>query len=206
MGFFKDLSNSLGFTKADAETVDPEAYSDLYQKALAELEGVGRNTASSTNKDLINSTLQGQLENLDNNAAGRKMNYMEDMSRGHASEVNNIARATGGTGTLKQALRTGGGAANDQYQRNTSRGLNDLYSQATKDLSSLQGVQGNMFNQDLNKANSVANIYQTELNSRRGQANTNSDNRNNVAQNQGNLLAGTIGAGAQMFGAKKAKA
>lgn len=193
MGFFRDITDSLGFTKpnADQYATDPLAYSDLYEKALAELKGIGWDTEG--NRAQIIDALGGQLGDLENNAAGRKKNYLEDMGRSFSTDTQNLARAKGGTGSLAGALRNSG-QMYDSQARATSRGLNDLYSQANQDLAGLTDVQNTLFDQSGQKANAVANTYNKELASRRGQLNQNQDNAWNIKQNQGKLLGGTLGA------------
>lgn len=181
----KSVIGGLGFGGGAGEAKDyasnPEAYKELYESALAQMQGVGGDKDSMAQRASINNILQGQLGDLENNAAGRKQNFMEDMSRGFQADTQNLARARGGTGTLAQALRPSG-EMYDAQARATSRGLNDLYSQATQDLGSLQGVQGNLYGQDMSKATNLANIYGRELDSRRGTQTQNLENQWNAQQ------------------------
>lgn len=181
----KDIGRGFGIGGGAGEArdyaSDPEAYKELYEQALMQMKGVGQDEASLKNRKSIENVLGGQLEGLEDNAAGRKQNFMEDMSRGFQADTQNLARARGGTGTLAQALRPSG-EMYDAQARATSRGLNDLYSQATQDLGSLQGVQGNLQGQDLNRAQGVTNVYQRELDSRRGTNTQNLENQWNAQQ------------------------
>lgn len=200
MGFLRDLSDSLGFTKADATAYEtsPEAYKELYDSALSQLQGIGDD--SKQERQQLIDILGGQLGSLENNAEGRKKNFLEDSARSFSADTQNLARAKGGTGGLAGALRNSG-QMYDAQARSTSRGLNDLYSQATQDLSTLSGVQNNLYDQDAQKRSAIANTYQGELASRRGQLNTNADNKWNVKSNQGQLLGSTLGAAAKLAGA-----
>jgi hypothetical protein len=175
---------SLGLKRPDAQEVDPQAFSELYNQAMEEMRGVGQDAASKANRKKVEESLGGMLGELENNSAARKQNYMEDMARGFQADTQSLARARGGTGSLQQALRPSG-QMYDAQARAQSRGLVDLYGQGVQDLSSLQGVQGNLQGQDLSRAQGIGNLATKELDSRRGQLNTNADSRwqANQAQN-----------------------
>lgn len=191
MAFFRNLTDSLGFTapKADAYSVSPEAYSDLYQSALRQFEQLNNDQRGKQMEFM--GAIDPMLGDLQNNMAGRKKNFQEDMARGFQADTQNLARARGGTGTLAQALKPSGEMYGAQA-RARARGLNDLYSQGIQDLSGLQNVQQGVFDQQGQTANSISNIFQKELASRRGQANTNTDNAWNIKANQGKLLGSTV--------------
>lgn len=200
MGFFSDIGKGLGqltgFGSAGREsisqgtTVDPNAYADLYEKALAELQGINTNmsVADQQSQDQVRQALTGQLAGLQDNAAGRKQNFMEDTSRGFSSDLASLARSQGGTGNMANAL--GGknlGQAFDAQARARSRGLIDLQGQALKDLQATQGIQSNLLSQNqaqhglaANKANAIAQLIQGEANSRRGIATGNASNQFDV--------------------------
>lgn len=192
----KNIAGGLGFGGGAGEArdyaTDPEAYAELYNQALAQMQGVGQDAASMKNRQAIEGILADQLGGLEDNAAGRKQNFLEDMSRSFQADTQSLARSRGGTGTLAQALRPSG-EMYDAQARATSRGLNDLYSQATQDLGALQGVQGNLYGQDLSKATNVANIYGRELDSRRGTNTKNLENQWNAQQAMYGRLGKTVG-------------
>lgn len=188
-------AEALGLKTGDTAQIDPLAFKELYEAALQEMQGVGKDASSIAQKDAINSALLSQLGALSDQAKGREQNFLEDQSRAFSSDVQNLARARGGTGTMAQALRPSG-QMYDAQARSTSRGLNDLYSKATQDLASLSGVQRAQQGQDLARSGQIADIYQTELGQRRGVNTQNVANRNNARQAQIDRLSGTIqGAG-----------
>lgn len=186
-----------GASEARQYGSDPAAFSDLYEKGVTELSKVGTDQASTTQRNAINRALQDQLGGLDANAAGRKENFLEDQSRAFAADTQNLARARGGTGTLAQVLRPSG-EMYDAQARATSRGLNDLYSQATQDLGSLSNIYGGLQSQDLDKSSAIANVYGGELASRRGTQAQNKANEYGAQQAQYDRLAGTIKGGAKL--------
>jgi len=206
-GIAKGAGQFTGFGgsgKIDPQEVDPGAYSDLYDKALAGVQSVGNTGKMPDIRNSIESSALSYLKDLDNNAAGRKANFLEDQSRAFGADTQNLARARGGTGTLAQVLKPSG-AMYDSQSRATARGLVDLQGQAVKDLGSLQGIQGDLYGQDLSKQNSLADIYGKELNARRGIATTNADNRYNAKTEQYNRQASTVNA-AMKVGSKVASA
>jgi len=80
MGFFRDISDSLGFTKQDPGNVSPEAYSQFYDQAMKDLYGIGSDPQSQQLRQGLMSATQGQLDDLANQSAGRKSNFLQDMS------------------------------------------------------------------------------------------------------------------------------
>lgn len=186
---------SGGADEAAKYNADPMAYSDLYQKALDEIQKAGTDPASQQSRKSIQDALNSQLADLEGNAAGREANFLEDMARGFQADTQSIARAKGGTGTLAQAMRMPG-SMYDSQSRATARGLNDLYSQATDDLSQLQGVQGNLFGQDMGRATNLANLNMQELGSRRGTNVQNLDNQWNAQQAMYDRFRDTVKQGA----------
>lgn len=229
MGLFSDIGKGLGqltgFGSAGREsitqgtTVDPEAYKQLYEQALAELRGVDTNMSSADRgfQDQIRQAAIGQLGDLQNNAAGRKQNFMEDTSRGFSSDLASLARAQGGTGNMANVF--GGkslGQAFDAQSRARSRGLIDLQGQALKDLQATQGIQGNILSQNqaqqglsANKANAIAQLNMGEANSRRGIASNNAQstldaNKQIQANRWGTIKDIGTGVGSY-YGAKDAK-
>ena len=185
MSLIKQLAAGFGLGGGASEArqygADPEAYSQLYHAALKTMADVGIDDASKAQRNSINQILQGQLGGLEDNAAGRKKNFLEDQARGFNADAQSLARAKGGTGTLRQAMRMPGSMYDSQARAN-ARGLNDLYSQATADLGNLQGIQSNLYGQDMAKATSLANVYQNELGSRRGTNTQNLENQWNAQQ------------------------
>lgn len=212
-GFLGNTLEASGAKRMDAQETNPEAYSALYEDALRELNAVGnsadskwRAEQSKQQRGALGGVLMDQIGGLEDNAAGRKQNFLEDQSRAFGADVQNLARAKGGTGTLAQALRPTSGMY-DSQARATSRGLNDLYSQATQDLGTLSNVYGGFESQDIarrnqeqDRANSIAGVYQGELASRRGQINQNADNRFNTGVQQAKAHAGTLQAVGGMAG------
>lgn len=175
---------SLGLKRPDAQEVDPSAYSELYDRALGELSGLGQGEQEKKNIASIEGSLGGMLGELENNSAARKANFQEDMARGFQADAQSLARAKGGTGSLQQALRPSG-AMYDSQARARARGLTDLYGQGIQDLSNLQGVQGNLYNQRSDRARGIADLATGELASRRGTLSSNAGARwdANMAQN-----------------------
>lgn len=202
-GIVDSVTDALGFTggaeDAAAFNMDPAAYKELYEQALKGIQDVGTDPNSRMIRGGLENATIGQIEGLENQSAGRKANFEEDMARGFQADVQNLARAKGGTGTLAQALRPSG-EMYDAQARARSRGLNDLYSQATQDIGNLQGIQGNFFNQDMGKAQSAANLATNELASRRGTQATNLDNQWNAEQSKKSRFADTLGAAGGIAG------
>lgn len=178
--FGQSLGESLGILKPKAEEVSPEYGQELFQKGESAFKDLGSDPNLQKQRELINKALEGQLGQLDNNAAGRKRMFEEDMSRQFSGDVQNLARARGGTGTLASALRPSGNMY-DSQARATSRGLNDLYGQAMQDLGSASNIRSDLYGQDAQKAAGLSGIYQGEAQARRAQANTNADARWNAA-------------------------
>ena len=195
-GQFTGFGGSGGI---DPQEVDPGAYSDLYEKALAGVQSVGNTGKMPDIRNSIESSALSYLKDLDNNAAGRKANFLEDQSRAFGADTQNLARARGGTGTLAQVLKPSG-AMYDSQSRATARGLVDLQGQAVKDLGSLSGIQGNLQEQDQNKQSALASIYGNELNARRGIAADNSDRRYNAGTERYNRQASTVNAASKIGG------
>lgn len=196
----KGLLEATGLKKADAQELDPMAYSELYNQALDQMRSVGQDPNSKANRAKIEAALGGMLGELDNNSAARKANFQEDMARGFQADAQSLARAKGGTGSLQQALRPSG-AMYDSQARARARGLTDLYGQGIQDLSNLQGVQGNIYGQDLNKARGIADLASGELAARRGILSGNADARWNATTQQQKALGGTLQAAGAAFGA-----
>lgn len=179
----------------DPHNLDDAAYEDYYQKALSGIQSSGSGTNSAGVQDALN----GQLSGLDNNMAGRKKAFGEDMSRSFGNDVQQKARASGGTGNLAQSMSTSGGQY-DSEARQASRGYNDLYSQGTKDLSTLSGVQSNLNNQDFQRANASANLDMNRINQRMGVAQQNAQNSFNSDQIGAQRRIGTEQGVANMIG------
>lgn len=172
MGLLSDIGDAFGEVTGfgsngnpNPHVLDDAAYEDYYNKAINAVSGAGGGTAAERGQ--IQNILSGQLGQLENNAAGRKKNYEEDMARSFGNDVQSRARSAGGTGNLAQALSPTG-SMYDSEARALSRGYNDLYSQATKDLGSLQGVQGNLNAQDFQRANATAGLNMQRINQRTG--------------------------------------
>lgn len=210
MGLFSDIGElfgeSTGFGGSGSpnpHNTDPGAWSELYEQALAQINNTGQDPNSQAMRSGIEKAAISQLGELDNNAAGRKKNFQEDMARGFAADTTSLARAKGGTGTLAQAMRPSG-QMYDAQARAESRGLNDLYAQATKDLGSLTAVQGDLYGQDLSKNTAAANLTQGEVNSRRGTLEGNNQNTFNAeqigAQRRQNTIGGITSGGGLLSG------
>ncbi len=207
MGFINDIGESLGFKRPNANTVDPNSYSGYYEQAMKDIYNTGNDPASQQMRQGIQGAAQAQLGGLAENSAQRKAQFAEDMNRSFGGQVQELARAKGGTGTLQQALRPSGQLA-DANARATARGYTDLYSQGIKDLQGVQGIQNSLFGQDLAKTGLSANAQLDQQKLRLGQANTNSDNINNAGNQQAGRLGSTLGgiakaAGLGGFGSKK---
>lgn len=201
MGFFKKVGQMLGVVRPDVHNVNPEAYSELYDKAAAEWNKVGGSAQDLSNNAAIGQSVGDMLGGFADNQAGRKALFQEDMARGFSADAQNLARAKGGTGSLQNSLRMNGGMY-DSQAREQARGLNDLYSQGIKDMSGLAGIQQGQQSAQAQRANGLAGVYQTELASRRGQMNTNADNENNADQVQNGRLGKTLGGVAKIAGVK----
>lgn len=185
MGLFGDIGDIFGEVTGfgsngnpNPHNTEPTVYAELYNDALNQINSVGTKDEDKKFRDSIQQTAQGQLADLENNAAGRKSNFMEDMSRGFGADMQNRARAAGGSGTMAQTMNAPG-SMYDSQARATSHGLNDLYSQAVDDLGAIQGVQGNLNTQDFNRANAANNLRMSELSMRRGQGAINNENNFN---------------------------
>lgn len=199
-GIVRGVGETLGLVKPKAQEVAPEYGQELFQQSTKAFEDLGNDPALQRQRELINKALEQQLGQLDDNAAGRKQMFQEDMSRQFSGDVQNLARARGGTGTLASALRPSGNMY-DSQARATSRGLNDLYGQALNDLGAASNIRGDMYGQDERRAAGLSGVYQGEAQSRRAQANTNADNRWNANQARNKALAGTIEGGTKAVGA-----
>lgn len=213
MGIFNDIGDFFGEQTGfggngnpNPHNVDPLAYSELYNEAMGNMKGaqgqinaVGTDPASAKAKTGLLSTLNSQVSDFDNNAAGAKNNFMSDMSRGFSADSQNLARSKGGTGSFANAMHNPG-SMYDSEARAEAGGLNQLTQQATQQLGSLTGSQNTLYNQDLNKAgmnasesNAMGQLSQNELNARRGIMQTNSGNT--VASEQAGAAkrGGTLG-------------
>lgn len=199
-GIVRGVGETLGLVKPKAQEVAPEYGQELFQQSTEAFKDVGNDPALQKQRELINKALEEQLGQLEDNAAGRKQMFQEDMSRQFSGDVQNLARARGGTGTLASALRPSGNMY-DSQARATSRGLNDLYGQALNDLGSASNIRGDMYGQDMQKAAGLSGVYQGEAQSRRQQANTNADNRWNANQARNTALSGTLQGAAKAAGA-----
>ena len=91
MSFFGDISQSLGFSKPDAHTVDPNSYDGYYQQAMKDIYNVGNDPASQQMRSGIQSAANSQLEGLANNSAERKSQFGEDMNRSFAGQTQDLA-------------------------------------------------------------------------------------------------------------------
>lgn len=199
MGIFDDIvdgfSEITGFGgkgNPNPHNMDENAYTHLFNEALAGIEGVGSGDNMAKMRSSIEDSANSMLGDLENNAEGRKMNFQEDMARGFQADMTSKARSAGGTGNLASVLSPGGGDY-DSQARETSRGLNDLYSAAINDLSGLTGVQGDLYGQDMEKAKAVANLKTGELASKRGIAGSNLENTFNSEQAGRDRRMNTIG-------------
>lgn len=188
MGLFDSIGNLFGDVTGfgsngnpDPHNTDPTAYADLYNQALGGIQGVGASGNLADMRNGIEGSAKGMIGDLENNAAGRKKNFQEDMARGFQADMTSRARAAGGSGNMAQVL-SAPGSMYDSESRANSRGLNDLYGQAVTDLGNLSGVQNQGFNQDFEKANSGAGLSMQEMMSRRGQGAANNENTFNSEQ------------------------
>lgn len=204
---FGEITGFGGKGQADPKNMDENAYRHLYEEALAAISGVGSSGNNAAMREGVEKSALSMLGDLENNAEGRKQNFMEDMSRGFQADMTGRARAAGGTGNMAQALSAPGDFY-DSEARARSRGLNDLYSAAINDIGNLGGVQNQFFNQDFNKAQSTANIKLGELGAKRGIVAKNLEDQFNVEQAAREKRANTYGGLAKasgfggMFGGK----
>lgn len=202
-GLLGEITGFGGGGNPDTHNLDDAAYEDYFNKAMGDIRGASAGTAGARGQ--INNALQGQLAGLENNAAGRKKNFEEDMSRSFGDTIQQRARAAGGTGNLAQVLNPGG-AAYDAQARQTARGYNDLYSQATRDLGSLEGIQSDLYNQDYRQGAAAADLNMRRINQRLGIAEGNAANDRNAdavgAARRTNTIYGLAQAGGQAFGGK----
>ena len=84
---------------------------------------------------------------------------------------------------MAQNMRPSGVMA-DANARATARGYTDLHSQGVKDLGSIQGIQGNLYNQDLAKSTLSSNAQLAQQKEKMGQANLNMTNSTSARQSQ----------------------
>jgi hypothetical protein len=176
---FGELTGLGGSGNPEPHNIDPGAYDQLFQAAMSDLGGMAAPTSVIRKK--LQGGVEGQLDQLDNNAAGRKKNFEEDMSRSFGNDIQTRARAAGGTGNLAQSLSPTGAMYGAQA-RATARGYNDLYSQATQDLGSLSGIQSGLYAQDSDKAKSDSNLKMGRLNQLMGIGAQNNENTFNSEQ------------------------
>lgn len=209
MGLFDDIGNLFGEVTGlgsngnpDPHNMDENAYAHLYNEALSGINAVGTTGNNKAMREGVENSAMSMLGDLENNAAGRKANFQEDMARGFQADMTNKARSAGGTGNLAQVLSPSGGNY-DSQARAQSRGLNDLYSTAITDLGNLGGVQNQFFNQDFEKANAAAGLQTGELANRRGIASQSLENTFNSEQagreKRLNTMSGIMKSG-QSFG------
>lgn len=209
MGFLSDLGDGVSNTfgevtgfgsngNPDPHALNDAAYEDYYTQALNGVQNSGAGTADM--RAGIQSGVNDQLAGLANNSAGRKKQFGEDMSRSFGNDVQTKARAAGGTGNLAQAISPTG-SMYDSQARQTARGYNDLYSQATKDLGSLTGIQSNLEGQDASRANSAASLNMQRINQRLGIAQGNASAQRDSdavgAARRTNSINGIVQAGSQ---------
>lgn len=190
-GIVRGLGETLGLVKSKPEEVAPEFGEELFQRNMQGFDELGQDPETKKRRAMIEKAIADQLGGLEDNSAGRKADYMEDMGRSFATDTQNLARAKGGTGNLASALRPSG-EMYDAQARATSRGLNDLYSQATDDISKLGGASQDLYQQDYQRAAGKSGVLAGETQSRRNQANTNADNRWNATQARNKALSGTV--------------
>lgn len=209
MGVFDDIGDAFseftgfgGKGNPDPHNLDPDAYMHLYNEAVTGLNEVGNTGKMGQMRSSIEDSATSMLADLENNAAGRKANFQEDMARGFSADMQNKARAAGGSGNLASVLNPGGGAY-DSQARAQSRGLLDLEAQAINDLAGLGGVQNQLYGQDMSKQTSLANLKTGELANKRGIAANNLENTFNSEQagrdRRMNTYSGIAKAG-QQFG------
>lgn len=207
MGILGDVGNFFGEVTGfgsngnpDPHNLNDAAYEDYYQQALNDIQG----TASGTQlmREKIQNAVLSQLAGLDDNMAGRKKNFEEDMSRSFGNNIQQRARAAGGTGNLAQVLNPGG-AAYDAEARARARGFNDLYSQATNDIGKLQGVQGNLEGQDFRRGSATANLRMDRIGQRMGVAKQNAENDFNSEQAGRQRRMNTMSAITSLWGNSK---
>ena len=195
---FGEATGFGGNGNPDPHNLNDAAYEDYFTRAMSQLGSIGSGTQDM--RDKIQSGVMGQLADLDNNAAGRKKNFLEDMGSSFAADMQNRARSAGGTGTMAQVMNPSGGFY-DSQARQVSRGLNDLYSKATDDLSQLQGVQNSLYGQDYSKNLALANTGMQRINQRLGVATQNAENSFNSEQAGRQRRMNTLAGGAKAAGA-----
>lgn len=214
MGLLGKIGAQFGFARPEAQQAnynigDPQynAAMDDITASISELQAAGGSLSPQRKK--LEAQILSQLAELDDNAAQRKQYFMEDMARGFGADVQNLARARGGTGTMAQTMMPSG-QMYDAQARQRSRGLLDLKGQALQDLSSLGGLYGNLYGQDMNKAGSIANQRAKQAGMRIGQQNLlvggaekTADNEWNRQQEQYNRMWNTLTGGAKAYGASK---
>jgi len=174
-------AETLGLAPGKSTRVNPNQYDGYYEQAMKDIYNTGAGTQDMRNQ--IQSAAGSQLAGLADNSAQRKSQFAEDMNRSFGGQVQELARAKGGTGTLQQALRPSGQLA-DANARATARGYTDLYSQGVNDLGKIQGVQGNLYNQDLAKSTLSSNAQLGQQKDKMAQANLNMTNSTSARQSQ----------------------
>lgn len=206
---FEDMGNLFGEVTGfggngnpNPHNTSPEEYAHLYREALAGVEAVGADEKSKKFRSGIDDSAIAMLGDLENNAAGRKANFQEDMARGFQADMTSRGRAAGGSGNLASTLNPSGDYY-DAQARAQSRGLIDLESAAINDLAGLGSIQNQGYNQDMGKAMNVAGIKTGELGQRRGLLQANNENTFNSEQvgreKRANTLNGIAQSG-QSFG------
>ena len=201
MGIFNKIGQAMGLASGDQFNVDPEAGNEYYKQALADLQGVGQSGKMPQVRSSLENQILSQLGQWDNNAAAKKQQFMQDMSRGFSNNVQNAARARGGTGgSMLQSMMPGSGDYEAQ-SRAQSGGLLSLNDQALQALGQLGGMQGGLYNQDLNRANALAGTRMGWAQGVRGSLAQNAENQWNAQEGSANRLGGIIGAGIGAAGA-----
>lgn len=203
MGILRSLTDTLGFTAPDAKTTQVDFGHQLYDNAAAGVKDVGSDPNGKALRSGVEQAALNQLGLLQNNAAGKKRAFLEDMSRGYGADTQQRARAAGGTGTMAGVM--GNSAGIDAEARARSRGLVDLQDQAIGQIGQIQGLQGNFYNQDFQKQGMLANMAQSELAARRGLQTGNMSNERQAASAQRGALTNTMQGAASVAGGKFAK-
>ncbi len=206
MGLFDSIGDLFGEQTGfggngnpDPHNLNDAAYEDYYNKAVAGLNDVGKTGQMGAIRSGLEGSINSQLANLDNNAAGRKQNFLEDSARSFSADAQNRARAAGGTGNLAQTLSMPG-SAYDSEARGVGRGLNDLNSKSIQDIGSLTGSQNVLNSQDLSKQGTLANLAMQRIGQRTGIASQNAENSFNSDQAGAAKRGGTLSSIGSLFG------
>ena len=201
MSIFSDIgqqfnqATGFGANTNPNPQMDPNAYSGLYNSALGSIQGVGQDQGTQQMTNGVEGAANSALANLQNNAAGAKSNFTQQMGQGFSTNMQNAAVAKGGTGGMAQAY-TPTGSTYGQEATAESQGQQQIANNAVGQISSLNNVDNSQFNNQLKQAGDEANLDVGQQNTMLGIAGQDTMNNANATAmqqaQQGNTLGGIM--------------